>query len=114
MGFLDRPPGLPASGSRSPVLKQVASVDRATGIFNTAMIVLSLQAIVMRAYCSVYLPVIIHDSVNSVSYCDDSAVIELIADGVLDEIICEEVHRTSSFIQNQDLCLPEQCSGKAH
>ena len=78
------------------------------------MIVLILQAIVMTVYCSVYLPVIIHDSVKSVCYCDDSAVIELIPDGVLDEIICEEVHGTSSFIQNQDLCLPEQCSGKTH
>ena len=57
--------------------------------------------------------VIVEHCVEPMGHCDDGAVRELSPDGVLDQGICLHVHSCSCFIQNQDLGVSQQGSGKA-
>ena len=48
------------------------------------------------------------------SYGQDGTVVKLGADGGLDQVVCLKVNGCSGLVQNQNLRLPEQCSGKAY
>ena len=52
-------------------------------------------------------PVIVKDGVESVSDGEDSTVLELCADGVLDEVIGGHIDRRRGFVEHQDTGLPE-------
>ena len=54
------------------------------------------------------LPCIVHDGIEPVSNCEDSAVRELSSDGLLNELISFQVHRGRGFIKNKDFTLAEQ------
>ena len=54
------------------------------------------------------LPCIVHDGIEPVSNCKDSAVRELSSDGLLNELISFQVHRGRGFIKNKDFTFTEQ------
>ena len=57
------------------------------------------------------IPIIIHDSVESVCNGEHCAVSELTANRLLNELIRFQVHRGRGFIENQDLTFTEQRTG---
>ena len=54
------------------------------------------------------LPCIVHDGIEPVSNCEDSAVRELSSDCLLNELISFQVHRGRGFIKNKDFTFTEQ------
>ena len=54
------------------------------------------------------LPCIVHDGIEPVSNCKDSAVRELSSDCLLNELISFQVHRGRGFIKNKDFTFTEQ------
>ena len=50
-------------------------------------------------------PVIVHDGVETMGYGEDGTVGKLFADGLLNEVVCLQVHGCSGLIQHQDLGL---------
>lgn len=59
------------------------------------------------------LPIIIHDSIKSVSNGDHWAISKLGSYGGLDKIVSFQVDRCCRFIQNQDASLSQQCASQA-
>lgn len=57
---------------------------------------------------------VVHDGVEPVSDGEDCAVLELRADGGLDEIISLQVNSSCGFIEDEDSGLPQQGSGQTH
>lgn len=59
-----------------------------------------------------WLPVVVYDSVETVGYGQDSTAPELLLYGLLDQLICLEVHGGRGLVQDQNLCLLEKSSSQ--
>ena len=59
-------------------------------------------------------PVVVHDGVQPVGDGDNSTASKLIANGLLDEVICFHVNCSSGLIKHQNLGFPQQSSCKTH
>lgn len=44
------------------------------------------------------IPVVVHDCVKAMSYCQDGAVLKLRADGGLNQVVCLHVYRCCGLI----------------
>jgi len=62
----------------------------------------------------VCVPGVVHDGVESVGDGEHGAVLELCADGGLDQVVRLQIHSCSGFIQNQNLGFPEESSSQAN
>ena len=58
-----------------------------------------------------YIPVTVHDCVESVRDVDDRAGGELASDGVLNELVSLQVHGGSGLVQDQNFRFTQQSSG---
>ena len=65
-----------------------------------------------QIWLEIWLPVVIYDSVKTVSYGQNSAVPKLLLYCLLDKLICLEVHGRRRLVQNEDLGLLQKCSGQ--
>jgi len=58
-------------------------------------------------------PVVVQDGVETVCDSDNGASIKLRPDGRLDEVVSFQIDGCCGFIQDENLCLPEESSGQA-
>lgn len=56
------------------------------------------------------LPVAVHDRIQSMGNSQHRALGKLVSDRLLNEFVCLEVHRSSGFVENEDLCLAQERS----
>ena len=57
--------------------------------------------------------VVVGDRVEPVRDGDDSGLLELGLDAVLDEVVSRHVHVRSGLVKHQELVLPQQCTSQA-
>ena len=64
----------------------------------------------MKSLLVLYILVIVHDGVETMSYSNDCAVAKLSSDGSLNEVICLKVHSSCGLIKDEDLGLTKESS----